>query len=375
MLATVAHGDSMFAACLLFLAPARALAYEELSADFEDGDLSAWTVVEGSWEISGGVLYGQGAEVGPDLVIEVPERVGVSDMEIELEIDNEGGVGFVYAMDDSGGWCAVLFGNGDAYLADSGRGEALQHAGPLPPGSASTLAISLVGSDISLYHDGLFQYGGLSNCPVATPNAYLGLLTLAGSDTVGIDAVVADWASADTDGDGSEDLDDCAPEDATIYPGAEETYYDGIDQDCRGDDDYDMDGDGYPVDEDCDDDDDDSYPGAIDLWYDGVDSDCLGNDDFDSDGDGVPIETDCNDADANIFPGNTADESDGVDRNCDGEAPIVDDGDSGGGDTAQVDTGGGDKTDTEGCAGCNGAGPLPASGILALATLLLARRR
>ena len=28
------------------------------------------------------------------------------------------------------------------------------------------------------------------------------------------------------------------------------------------------------------------YPGAADTWYDGIDSDCAGNGDFDQDGDG-----------------------------------------------------------------------------------------
>ncbi len=57
----------------------------------------------------------------------------------------------------------------------------------------------------------------------------------------------------DTDGDGVEDSADCAPEDASIYPGAEELC-DDIDQDCDGNVDwgaigdpsyYDRDGDGF----------------------------------------------------------------------------------------------------------------------------------
>ena len=39
--------------------------------------------------------------------------------------------------------------------------------------------------------------------------------------------------------------DDCNDSDGTINPGATETWYDGVDQDCDGNSDYDQDGDGY----------------------------------------------------------------------------------------------------------------------------------
>ncbi|MCA9488438.1 MAG: VCBS repeat-containing protein [Myxococcales bacterium] len=52
------------------------------------------------------------------------------------------------------------------------------------------------------------------------------------------------YGGPDTDGDGAPDAADCAPADPTIHPGADEIGYDGVDQDCRGDDDYDLDLDG-----------------------------------------------------------------------------------------------------------------------------------
>lgn len=44
---------------------------------------------------------------------------------------------------------------------------------------------------------------------------------------------------------------------------------------------------------DCDDADPNTFPDADDAWYDGIDSDCAGDDDFDQDGDGIPAEDDC----------------------------------------------------------------------------------
>ena len=55
---------------------------------------------------------------------------------------------------------------------------------------------------------------------------------------------------------------------------------------------------------DCDDLDPSVYPGAVDTWYDGVDSDCAGDDDYDADGDGYASDdhggTDVDDTDPSV---------------------------------------------------------------------------
>ncbi len=126
-----------------------------------------------------------------------------------------------------------------------------------------------------------------------------------------------------------------------VFPGALETWYDGIDQDCGGDDDFDQDGDGFAsaahpgaggAGEDCFDAEDDPFtndaghtpadvnPDATDTWYDGTDADCGGEDDFDQDGDGFPRDLECDDLDAARFPDPEIPEVwyDGLDDNCDG---------------------------------------------------------
>ena len=137
------------------------------------------------------------------------------------------------------------------------------------------------------------------------------------------------WSFEDGDGDGLSAAEgDCwdskeGPEGSglsgsDIGPDAEETWYDGFDQNCDGKDDYDQDGDGFVPsayaglttagvpgsgslpDKDCWDlvdgpegsgllgsdiwpDTDDAK--VVDTWYDGVDQNCDGEDDFDQDGD------------------------------------------------------------------------------------------
>ena len=112
--------------------------------------------------------------------------------------------------------------------------------------------------------------------------------------------------------------DDCDDEDADFNPGQEENWYDGRDQDCAGDDDYDQDADGYQTivyntdaangGGDCNDVVASIYPGAEDTWYDGVDSNCGGESDWDADEDGynsaaLQKGSDCNDYDADMYPG------------------------------------------------------------------------
>ena len=165
-----------------------------------------------------------------------------------------------------------------------------------------------------------------------------GLLDDADPDVVGTTTFYAD-----TDDDGHGDAlapveacvapagvvatsDDCDDARDDAYPGAEEVWYDGVDQACDGGSDYDQDGDGHDRDldggDDCDDTRADTQPGAAEVWYDGVDQACDGGSDYDQDGDGYERDLDggldCRDDRADIAPDATEVWYDGVDQDCDG---------------------------------------------------------
>jgi hypothetical protein len=186
----------------------------------------------------------------------------------------------------------------------------------------------------------------------------------------------AKWSVDDADGDGISPAEgDCwdrpeGPEGsgltgADIFPGAPDAWYDGYDQDCGGNDDFDADGDGWvPAAEhvgrttfgvdavpehlgagDCWDVDDDGedrsplngyealaaadvHPEAGEIWYDGVDADCAGDDDLDADADGFrsaahedragAFGDDCDDGDDAVNPGVPFEACNDIDDDCDG---------------------------------------------------------
>jgi len=124
---------------------------------------------------------------------------------------------------------------------------------------------------------------------------------------------------------------------AQIFPtNPNDIPYDGIDSDCRGDNDFDVDLDGFlpdtydldseqgldtktaydtfviewemdlptPIYGDCDDFAEDVNPGVSegdDVWYDGIDQNCDGNNDFDQDGDGYMPDKDGYETDFDDF--------------------------------------------------------------------------
>ncbi len=115
-------------------------------------------------------------------------------------------------------------------------------------------------------------------------------------DPVGSTGSVTCYRDSDGDGWGTHDITlqlgdcgegytdlpgDCMYTDASVYPGAAETWYDGIDGDCAGDNDLDADGDGFNAEgtyqgTDCDDTDPAVNLDAYDLCNNGVDDDCDG---------------------------------------------------------------------------------------------------
>lgn len=158
----------------------------------------------------------------------------------------------------------------------------------------------------------------------------------------------------DDDGDGVPFSRDCDEENPNISPASKEIWYDGIDQDCAGGDDYDQDGDGYVPNDyvglttkglkqsgtlpgnDCDDQDPLVSPQEVDVPYDGVDTRCDGGDDYDQDADGYVLDAyvglttlyldtsgtglggECDDDNAGINPSIEDAEYDGLDADCGG---------------------------------------------------------
>ncbi|MCB9683751.1 MAG: putative metal-binding motif-containing protein [Alphaproteobacteria bacterium] len=100
----------------------------------------------------------------------------------------------------------------------------------------------------------------------------------AGRVTLPLSSRALRFVTDDCDADGVLLPDDCDDLDPATYPGAEEIWYDGIDQACDGGTDDDQDGDGHAATiaggDDCDDERANVHPGATEVCDD-ADNDCI----------------------------------------------------------------------------------------------------
>lgn len=164
--------------------------------------------------------------------------------------------------------------------------------------------------ELNLTTDGFFEDSTSEKMPVGPGAGLVAPLGDVNADGVDDFSVVdvsrsAVWeltsigSSTDTDGDGVDDALDCAPMDASRYPGATEGIGDGVDQDCDGE-------------EICyvDDDGDGARTSATTV---SADEDCA-----DAGEALATADIDCDDTDAAILPGATEVPGDEVDQDCDG---------------------------------------------------------
>ncbi|MEQ1567745.1 MAG: putative metal-binding motif-containing protein, partial [Myxococcota bacterium] len=132
----------------------------------------------------------------------------------------------------------------------------------------------------------------------------------------------------DADLDGYDTTQDCDDADPLVHPNQVDAWYDGVDSDCGGDDDFDQDADGHPVPDaggdDCDDRDPAVSPSTAEVPYDGIDQDCdPATPDDDLDGDGFGFVDDCDDTDPGRSPVTLETLDDGHDDDCDGQVDLA----------------------------------------------------
>ena len=246
------------------------------------------------------------------------------------------------------GWHGVsVYSNGQHYQSTYENGPRSFEICNLPDGDFYIHQYCFIkeGQNCNLYSASIYDDAGNllgisgDNTPVYYPDeywapAYLNIFYYGSKSSVSTDCDDLDYGLQSIDNDNDCDNfktdDDCDDSNENINPNTNEIWYDGVDGNCDGLNDYDKDQDGFVEDEytipseldggDCNDDDNSINPNALETWYDGVDQDCQGDNDFDRDGDGFESDEyggdDCNDLNNEINPGKDETMYDGIDVNC-----------------------------------------------------------
>jgi hypothetical protein len=365
----------MFSLLAILALSSPALAGGTWTDDFEDNDISDWTVVDGTWTVSDGVVSGGSAShTGVDLVTDPDWDVGVSEYTVTANLTGNHAMGLVVGYDASTGEnCGFFFySGGTLYRSSTNVGEVSIANPSYSPGTSYEVKAIVSGGSVDIQLDGSSVYSGDIGCNFSPVSVGFQLHGTYPGNSMEAEDITVEWEYVDNDGDGyDEDDGDCDDADAAIHPGAAELC-DSIDSDCDGSLDdpdstdastwyVDSDGDGYgdpnnttlacnqpsgavadatdcddanssvnpgaaevcdTVDNDCDTDVDEDDAVDAPTWYGDADSDGYGGTTFEvtactSPTGYVSTASDCDDLDASIHPAAT-EVCDGVDNDCDG---------------------------------------------------------
>ena len=283
------------------------------SDDFADDDISDWTLVDGAWSVSGGVITGySSSHYGPDLVIDPGMDEGVTSYTITYEIAGSTSFGIIpdYGANSSE-YCQMFWWAGSTlYRSSASVGEQSVASHTWSYSTWYTVEALVTPGNVAVYEDGTLIYSGDLLCESFTTSGMVGI-GLHQSATMYLDSITVEWDYLDNDGDGyTEDTGDCDDDDSAIHPSAAEVC-DGIDNDC----------------DDAVDDDDASLDAG--MFYADADSDGYGDPTTTEIACDVPAgfvedDTDCDDGDGDVNP-MAAEVCNGIDDDCDGDVDDSDD--------------------------------------------------
>ncbi len=147
------------------------------SDNFDDNDISDWTILDGTWAVSSGIVYGSSAShTGPDLVHATGMDESTTDYTIYMNGAGAHGFGIVVGYGSTSAHCGFHFWSGSTlYLVNSATTESVVGSLSYSSGTYYDIEAQVSPSNVDLYFAGVLEYSGNAGCDNFTRTGDIGL--------------------------------------------------------------------------------------------------------------------------------------------------------------------------------------------------------
>lgn len=147
------------------------------SDDFDDNDISDWTILDGAWSASSGIASGySSSHTGPDLVHTTGMSASTESYTVYMNGAGGHGFGIVLGYGSSSAHCGFHFwANSTLYLVNSSTTETSVGSLSYTTGTYYDVMAEVSPGNVDLYFNGSRVYSGDAGCDAFARTGEIGL--------------------------------------------------------------------------------------------------------------------------------------------------------------------------------------------------------